>query len=145
MRDVCRYRGDVHRRLLGAAHRGRTITYSELGSGRGWIGSYLYRIAHEEDVAGRPPLTAIVVRKDTGKPGPGLADAMSQIGYLRSGEGEDAVFLRATAEVFGFWRNRDPDEVLRHWRPQLSDVPANWPRLASSAQERRKSARIAST
>lgn len=129
MRERCRYRADVHRRLIDAAHRGQTITYRELGGGRGWIGSYLYRIAHEEDAAGRPPLTAIVVRKDTGMPGPGLADAMEQVGYLRRGERDEDVFQRATADVFEFWRRHDPDEALAAWRPQLTDAPETWPRF----------------
>jgi hypothetical protein len=53
-RDRFPYRADVHRRLLEAAVSGRTITYGQLGTGRGWVGTYLFRIAHEEDAAGRP-------------------------------------------------------------------------------------------
>lgn len=129
MRDRCQYRADVHRRLIDSAHRGRTIAYSELGSSRAWIGSYLYRIAHEEDAAGRPPLTSIVVRKDSGLPGPGLAEAMDQVGYLRPGEGDEEVFRRASAAAFAFWRAHDPEEVLREWRPALGDSPSDWPRM----------------
>jgi hypothetical protein len=130
MRNRCPYRADIHRRLIDAARNGKTITYGELGGGRGWIGAYLYRIAHEEDAAGRPPLTALVVRKGTGQPGPGLAEAMRQVGFLKPGESDEDVFRRARAAVWSFWRDRDPDLVLASWRPALSEPPATWPRLA---------------
>jgi hypothetical protein len=132
VRDRCPYRADVHRRLIDAAARGRTITYSELGTGRGWTGAYLYRIAHEEDAAGRPPLTSIVVRKGSREPGPGLVEAMRQIGYLRPGETETEVFRRATLDVFAYWSGRDPDREYAGWRPQLTESPATWPRMARS-------------
>jgi hypothetical protein len=135
MRDRCRYRPDVHRRLIDAARTGRTITYRELGAGRGWVGAYLYRIAHEEDAAGRPPLTAIVVRKHTGLPGPGLAEAMDQVGYLRPGETDSEVFRRATADVFGYWRDRNPDPELDGWRPVLTEDRLTWPRFRGSIAE----------
>lgn len=70
------YRADVHRRLIEGAIAGRLIWYSDLGTGRGWVGTYLYRIAHEEDAAGRPPLTSIVVHKTDRRPGPGMLQAM---------------------------------------------------------------------
>ena len=76
-RDRYPYRTDVHRRLIEAASAGRMITYSELATGRGWVGTYLFRIAHEEDAAGRPPLTSIVVHKTNRKPGPGMSNGLS--------------------------------------------------------------------
>jgi hypothetical protein len=134
MRNRCPYRADVHRRLVDAARNGRTITYGELGGGRGWIGAYLYRIAHEEDAAGRPPLTALVVRKGTGQPGPGLAEAMRQVGFWKPGESDEDVFRRATVSVWSFWRSRDPDLVLASWHPALTEASETWPRLRQGQQ-----------
>jgi len=115
--------------LIDAAIAGRTIAYSELGTGRGWVGTYLFRIAHEEDAAGRPPLTSIVVHKADGLPGPGMVQALDEIGYARPGEGEHEVWRRAVTEVFGFWRGKSAAEVLRFWRPQLSEDRSTWPRF----------------
>ena len=123
------YRRDVHTRLIQAATAGRTITYGELGTSRAWVGAYLFRIAHEEDVAGRPPLTSIVVHKTDGRPGSGLLQAMHEIRYARPGETESEVWRRAMTEVFRFWRDKDPEAVLSSWRPVLSDDRLSWPRF----------------
>jgi hypothetical protein len=123
------YKAEVHRRLIDAASRGQTVTYTGLGFGRGWIGTYLYRIAHEEDTAGRPPLTSIVVRKDTGLPGPGLREAMTQIGYARPSETDEQLWRRATTEVFRYWRGKSAAEALSGWRPALGESPSTWPRM----------------
>jgi hypothetical protein len=128
-RDRYPYRPDVHRRLIEAACAGRTIAYSDLGTGRAWVGTYLFRIAHEEDAAGRPPLTAIVVHKTDGMPGPGMLQAMHEIKYARPGESENVVWRRAVSDVFGYWRGRSIEEVLATWRPRLSDNRAAWPRF----------------
>lgn len=128
-RDRFPYRADVHRRLIEAAIAGRTIAYSDLGTGRGWVGSYLFRIAHEEDAAGRPPLTSIVVHKVDGRPGPGMLEAMQQVGFARTGETEEQVWRRALAEVFRFWRGRSAVEALSNWRPKLGEYRATWPRF----------------
>jgi hypothetical protein len=128
-RDRYPYRPDIHRRLIEAARAGRTVAYSELGTGRGWVGTYLFRIAHEEDAAGRPPLTSIVVHKTDRQPGPGMLRAMQEIKYARAGESESVVWRRAVSDVFGYWRGRSVDEVLAIWSPRLSDDRATWPRF----------------
>lgn len=128
-RDRYPYRSDIHARLIGAAASGRTIAYSDLGTGRAWVGTYLFRIAHEEDAAGRPPLTSIVVHKTDGRPGPGLLQAMNEVGYARGGESDDALWRRAVADVFEYWRGRTAADVFVTWRPTLSDERATWPRF----------------
>jgi hypothetical protein len=128
-RDRFPYRADVHGRLIAAAIDGRTIAYSDLGTGRGWVGSYLFRIAHEEDAAGRPPLTSIVVHKTDRRPGPGMLEAMEQIDYARPDEREADVWNRALADVFAYWRGKSADEVLRTWRPALGESQNTWPRF----------------
>jgi len=98
-----KFREDVHDKLVDAARNGHTVCYSDLPGGRGHIGSYLYRIADYEKEHGRPPLTALVVRKDTGLPGGGFAIAARQVGYAKPGESDDEVWRRAVAEVFSYW------------------------------------------
>ena len=121
------YRADIHRRLIQAAIEGHPITYSELGTSRAWVGTYLFRIAHEEDAAGRPPLTSIVVHKTDGRPGSGLLQAMHEIDYARRGETEAEVWQRAMGDVFRFWRGTSADGVLVGWKPALSDDRDTWP------------------
>ena len=123
------YRADIHSRLIEAAAAGRPITYSALGTSRAWVGTYLFRIAHEEDAAGRPPLTAIVVHKTDGRPGPGLRQALDEIGYARPGETDDTLWRRAEAHAFEYWRTKSAKEFLATWRPTLSDDRDTWPRF----------------
>jgi hypothetical protein len=127
------YRADIHRRLIEAAIEGRPIAYSELGTSRAWVGAYLFRIAHEEDAAGRPPLTSIVVHKTDGRPGSGLLQALHEIGYARRRETESEVWQRAMADVFRFWRGKSADTVLIGWHPVLSDQRDTWPRFRGAS------------
>lgn len=106
-----RYRAEIHAKLIQAAASGETIAYSALGTGRGHVGSYLFRIAHEEHAAGRPPLTAIVVHKVGGTPGPGFLEASKWIGYWRLGETEDEVWHRALADVYEYWRPKLSEQL----------------------------------
>lgn len=113
-------RPDLFAKVVWAAARGRLLAYSDLGTSRSMVGNYLFRLTHEEDAAGRPPLTAIVVHKEggrLGRPGPGFAEAMRQIGYSRPGETPDESWRRAVADVY------------EYWRPKLDDERRAWPRL----------------
>ncbi len=98
------FRTDVYFRLLEAAIAGRTIAYGELPGGRGHIGGYLYRIAEYEKAHCRPPLTPIVVRKQTRRPGEGFLVAMDKVAYARPGETEAQLWDRAVADVFAYWQ-----------------------------------------
>lgn len=101
-----KFRRDVYAQLVAAAKASRLVFYGDVPGGRGHIGSYLYRIADIERAAGRPPLTAIVVRKQDGLPGEGFAIAAAEVGYTRPGESDSEVWERAVAEVFAYWRTR---------------------------------------
>lgn len=99
------WRTDVYLKVLEAAIEGRFLHYSDLPGGRFHWGKYLYRISGEEARQKRPPLTAIVVEKRTGKPAHGFMEAMRDIDYpIAEGETEDEVWRRAVAEVFAYWR-----------------------------------------
>lgn len=93
---------EAYTRLVAAAIEGRLIPYSEV-AGRGQVGKYLYAIADYEKAHGRPPLTAIVIHKQDGKPGKGFRIAMEQVGYARPGESDDALWERAVADVLAYW------------------------------------------
>ena len=66
---------DLLRALLaGVAGRGETITYEQLRAALGLEGDLvplLRALSEAEADAGRGLLTAVVVRTDTGRPGPG--------------------------------------------------------------------------
>jgi hypothetical protein len=115
--DKYPFRSDLRAKLIDVATRGETINYLALGAGRAMIGRYLYRIANEEAVAGRPPLTSLVVRKDQGLPGEGFLEAMVWVGYINDVDAEDerTVWERAVRETHDYWRPklRDDLETLR--------------------------------
>lgn len=107
------FRSDLRAKLVDVASRGETISYLDLGAGRAMIGRYLYRIAHEEAKAGRPPLTSVVVRKDTGMPAEGFLEAMAWVKYIPSADGVDkrSVWERALRETQEYWRPKLHDDL----------------------------------
>ena len=93
----------AYTRLVATAIEGRLIPYSDVAPRR-VVGTYLYRIAEYERAHRRPPLTAIVVHKQGGRPGEGFRIAMEQVGYAKPGESDEALWARACADVFCYWR-----------------------------------------
>jgi hypothetical protein len=67
-------RDDVRERLIEVAKLGKTITYGELMTefriGRRLIGKVVGEIGDAEAEDGRPRLSTIAVRRDTGYPNP---------------------------------------------------------------------------
>ena len=106
------FRSDIRAKLIEVASRGETINYLGIGVGRAMIGRYLYRIAAEEGLAGRPPLTSVVVRKGQGRPGEGFREAMIDAKFIVSSNTEDeqVVWERALRATY------------EYWRPKLSDT-----------------------
>jgi hypothetical protein len=99
------WRTEIYLKVLEAAIEGRTLFYSDLPGGRFHWGKYLYRISGEEARQHRPPLTAIVVEKRTGRPAEGFLNSMRDIEYpMAEGESDEDVWRRASAEVFAYWR-----------------------------------------
>jgi hypothetical protein len=64
----------------------RTLPCGALPDGRAHIGACLERIVAYEAKHGRPPITALVVRKAAGRPGPGFAEAAARIRFAQPGE-----------------------------------------------------------
>ena len=94
---------EAYIRLVVAAIEGRLIPYSDVAPRR-VVGTNLYRIADYEKAHRRPPLTAIVVHKQEGRPGEGFRIAMEQVGYAKPGESDEDLWARACADVFAYWR-----------------------------------------
>ena len=93
----------MHARIIQAAREGRILTYSDLETSRGHVGTYLFNISRAEAELGHPPLTALVVSKTNGLPGDGFLPAMLEIGFAHPGETLEPVWKRAVAEVHAFW------------------------------------------
>ena len=111
--DKYPFRSDLRARLINVASQSETVNYLDLGAGRAMIGRYLYRIAREEAVAGRPPLTSVVVRKSSGLPGEGFRDAMVHAGFIdpTNDEDERTVWERALRETQEYWRPKLRDDL----------------------------------
>ena len=111
--DKYPFRSDLRAKLIEVASRGETVNYLDLGAGRAMIGRYLYRIANEEAAAKRPPLTSVVVRKDTGMPADGFLEAMVWVKYIESAEGADerSVWDQALRETHEYWRPKLRDDL----------------------------------
>ncbi len=105
----------VFEKLKEVAAKGEIIGYKELAeaTGLGWpksrftLPGILGRI-NEEEVRchGRPLLAAVVVRKDTGLPGPGFFTCAEALGLWGSG-GDKAAFHKAElGRVHNYWRSQ---------------------------------------
>ena len=107
--------------LVEIAKKKTTITYKELmdrmgGSpGRGYVGEVVGRISEIEWKAGRPKLSAVVVRSDTGMVGGGFFGLPGTAGSIRRSTGD--------------WQNpklSKPEQ--RYWRDELAKVYDHWRR-----------------
>lgn len=109
-------RADLRGKLVELATKGDTINYLDLGVGRAMIGRYLHRIALEEGTAKRPPLTAVVVQKASGRPGEGFRQAMVDSGYIRKDDprSDDEVAEAALKDVREYWRPKLGDRLENH-------------------------------
>ncbi len=110
----------AHPILIQMATRGGLITYKDLlirmggHPGMSYIGEVLDRIVELEREAGRPKLSAIVVRVDTG---------MVSGGFFRL-PGTSSILLRTSPEE---WRNPRLSVADRnYWHKQLNCVYEHW-------------------
>jgi hypothetical protein len=109
------HRADIHVKCIEAAMTGKTLTYRELGTSRAMVGRYLDRITHEEALAGRPPLSAVVVRSGEGRPGLGFREAVTETGFIKPGESDLQVWKRALAAVHEYWRPKLDEDDHDDW------------------------------
>ena len=102
---------DCYERLAEVAASGGTITYDELAaeigvSGREKLEPLLDAIAYIEAKAGRPPLTALVVKSRTGKPGMDFFDTVERLGLdddYRAHTDDELLAMMAT-NVYAAWQ-----------------------------------------
>jgi hypothetical protein len=99
--------------LIETARAGELITYSEfigklkninLHHRSPALGHMLGEISCEEDGKGRGMLTAIVIRKNNGRPGRGFFHLASMLG--RDVSDTDTCWSKEVEFVRGYWRNR---------------------------------------
>jgi len=106
--------------LIEVARRRTVITYAELmnrlgGPGRAYIGEVIGRISEIELQAGRPKLSAVVVRSDTRTVGGGFfgfPDTPQAIRRSRPEEWQNPYLTETDRE---YWHNQ-LQEVYRYWQ-----------------------------
>lgn len=102
---------DSYERLAAVAAAGETITYSELASALGVDGHdalepLLTAIGYIEYKAGRPPLTVLVVKSRTGKPGVEFFDTVDRLGLRENyrAHTDDELLAMMATNVYGLWQ-----------------------------------------
>ncbi|MFD4973756.1 hypothetical protein [Streptomyces sp. NPDC058424] len=110
--------------------------YTSLGQMRG-LYPKLGHISVYEHQHGRPLLSALVIRKATGRPGAGFADLASQLGFEAA---EDAGFWEhQVAQAVRFWSADDPvmlmDSAMDQVMKELGSIKRAVRRLAARPAE----------
>ena len=113
-----KYRKPACREMKRVARKRSTISYSDLGRKVGMptdshtmqhlIGGLLGEISCEEDNAGRPMLSALVVTEATGLPGRGFFGLAVDLGKLpagASGKARNAFWKKELKRVHAVWAN----------------------------------------
>jgi hypothetical protein len=107
----------VYNQLIEVAHAGRTVSYCEVA---GWLGrdinkpedrseiiQILNNIAFQENAAGRPLLTAVVVRPEIGYPGMGFFLLARELGF-NSDADERSYYGYELKKVHAYWKKHLP-------------------------------------
>ncbi|MEI6058417.1 MAG: hypothetical protein WCP89_01470 [archaeon] len=68
------------------------------------IGKVLDEISRYEISGGRPLLSAVVVQKDTMRPGKGFGKLVDALGLSLPGEDGDTQYIRLLTDVHKYWR-----------------------------------------
>jgi hypothetical protein len=97
---------EVRAQVHQAAREGRILHYNDLKTNRAFYGKWLGIISDEEIAADHPPISAIVVRKGSERPGPGFYQLCRERNFARPGESDEDIWQRAVVAVFDFWREQ---------------------------------------
>lgn len=102
----------IHRKLIEVARRSGTVYYSQVAPlvgldmasdvDRGRLTQILDSISRSEHAAGRPLLSAVVVRKGANTPGAGFAALAHELG-VHSGDEDGAFWARELGRVHQHW------------------------------------------
>ena len=98
----------VRHRLKQTARQGRTISYSEVAGEIGWAPNGIGRpllgqIAEEESAAGRPLLTAVVVRGTTRLPGDGFYTIALSLGHCLDAQSPEECWQDELKKTYAYW------------------------------------------
>ena len=100
----------VERRLRRVAAAGETIAYSIVADEVGWahraLGKLLGKVVADEHRAGRPLLTAVVVRKDTGVPGDGFLGMARSLGGCPDARTTLECWREELRKIHDYWGSR---------------------------------------
>ncbi|WP_225634631.1 hypothetical protein [Streptomyces solaniscabiei] len=111
--------------------------YTSQGQMRG-LYPKLGHISVYEHQHGRPLLSALVIRKATGRPGSGFADLASQLGFEHVEE--DEFWQDQVAQVVRFWSADDPvmlmDSAMDQVLKELGSIKRALRRLAAKPGEK---------
>ena len=94
----------LRQRLIEKAKSRETEYYGDIMNGRVLIGKLLGAISEYELRRGRPPLSAIVIRKDTKMPGPGFFTVPSL---------QDEIVTMTKEEGQVFWEKKKNEVFVR--------------------------------
>ncbi len=103
----------IRDKILSVAKAKGTINYSEIAPlaqldmsrelDRQRIGSILDDISRAEHLAGRPLLSAVVIRRDTNNPGTGFFELARELGLLSANEERDEYWVKELNRVHQHW------------------------------------------
>ncbi len=100
----------VERRLRRVAAAGETIAYSKVADEVGWahraLGKLSGKVVADEDRAGSPLLTAVVVRKDTGALGDGFLGMAKSLGGCSDARTSLECWREELRKVHDYWGSR---------------------------------------
>jgi len=94
--------------LIRQAKKQEPIYYGELmaeiGTDRGYIGSVVGGVSRMELKQGRPPLSALVLQKQSDEPGKGFCEnLLADFGRWKPGEDRHAAWERELQSVYETW------------------------------------------
>jgi len=102
----------IYERLIGIARKGTVTYYSDIAPmvgldmdlppDRNKIGELLDDINQREHADGRPLISAVVVQKDTLRPGQGFFKLSRGLG-LFTGSDRDAFYVQELRKVHDYW------------------------------------------
>ncbi len=105
----------VYQKLIDVAKAGKTTTYETIADmlelnaddpeDRNEIGRILSEISCQENIAGRPMLSAVVIIPDIGYPGKGFFLLARDIGAMSSSIDDRSFFAAELKRVHQYWMN----------------------------------------
>ena len=106
----------IREKLIEVAKKRNCIFYSVLADelnipyehvdDRNKMHEILGNISKEEIMEGRPPLSALVIRRDKYECGNGFYELMREIKFTKQGESDEDALKRAWEECWDYWNKK---------------------------------------